>query len=93
MRESAQSRTEAIAKLHGLHRETMNGNELTVCVEYRTSTDWSYVLMEYPLEMTKQFYPSKVIQDFKGWTWERIADFVEGYLSVDTETGFYALNL
>ena len=91
MRESSESKKDALSRLTRLNRSDTNGNELTVCPIYRTSTDWSYCLIEYPLAMSKQFYPSKVVQDFKGWTWARIASFCEGYLKVDTETGFYFL--
>lgn len=79
---------DALLSLRKMQRSSSDGHEITVCPLYRSSADWSYVALLYPLD-PHDTTPSTVLEDFKGCTWDEIAEHVPALLSAHPSTGFY----
>ena len=61
--------------------------ETTVCIQYRTNTDWSWVMIRYPIDI-KDTAPTETLFDFKGRKWPEIAEQVKRYLNAHPDDGF-----
>lgn len=83
---------QALNRLTRMQRPSSNGYEITVTPLYRSSVDWSYVALLYPLD-PHDTRPSEVLEDYKGMKWDAVADKVEVLLSAPDQagTGFYFL--
>ena len=79
---------DALLSLRKMQRTSSDGHEITVCPLYRSSADWSYVALLYPLN-PHDTTPSIVLEDFKGCTWDEIAEHVPVLLSAHPSAGFY----
>lgn len=77
----------ALRTLTRLQRPSADGYEITVTPLYRSSTDWSYVALRYPVD-PHNTEPSEILEDYKGLKWPAIADKVKSLLSVNAATGF-----
>jgi len=82
------SKGTALNAITRMQRSSSDGHEITVTPLYRSSTDWSYVALLYPLD-PYDTTPSEILEDYKGLTWDDIADKVKTLLSAHTATGFY----
>lgn len=81
---------DALLSLRKMQRPSSDGHEITICPLYRSSADWSYVALLYPLN-PHDTTPSVVLEDYKGSTWDEIAEHVPALLSAHPSTGFYFL--
>ena len=61
--------------------------ETTVCIQHRTNTDWSWVMIRYPTDITDETQ-TKILFDFKGQKWPEIAEQVKKYLDAHPDDGF-----
>ena len=69
------------------NRESRNGYEVGCFPQYRSSTDWSYILGRYPLDVHNQ-EPTEILIDFKGQKWPEIIPQIEAYLAGHPDDGF-----
>lgn len=75
-------------KFLALNRGSANGYAVTVCIQYRTDTNWSWVAIRYPLEISSILRPAPVLKDFNGCNWSEIYDWVREYLANNPADGF-----
>lgn len=75
-------------ELVALDRHSSNGHEVTVCIQQRATTDWSWVAIRYPLNMAGFPQSTQVLKDFKGRKWSEIIDWVREYLTRNPADGF-----
>lgn len=61
--------------------------ETTVCIQYRASAVWSWVMIRYPSDIRDQ-RPTETVFDFTGMKWLEILEWVKTYLIQHPEDGF-----
>ena len=71
-----------------MHRDSACGMEVGVCIQYRTTTDWSWVMIRYPVDINDTT-PTETVKDFKSSKWPEIIEWVRGYLAEHPEDGFW----
>ena len=83
------TKAKSIELLSSLSRASKNGKECQVCIRYTSKTVFSWVLIRYDTELSRDYADPDIVQDFAGRSWSDIAKYVRAYLSENPGDGFW----